>query len=192
MAVSEEELRENFAKNLADLRRKVGMTQLELAEKLNYSDKSVSKWERGDGIPDLFVVAQIADLFGVTVNDMISPRAYKKTLFSRNKLLTTILAIGVAWLVAVFLFFVLQISFPDFPAWYFYIYALPVSAVIALVFSNIWWNKLSRFISSSGLIWSVALCVFLTFLHTPRIWLIFVVAGVVEILTVIWFLRKNK
>lgn len=192
MAVSEEALRENFARNLSDLRRRAGMTQMELAEKLNYSDKSISKWERGEGIPDLYVVAEIADLFEVTVNDMISSKAYKKPLLSRNKLLTTILAIGIAWLVAVFLFFVLQVSAPSFPAWYFYIYALPVSAVIALVFANIWWNKLTRFISVSGLVWSVALCVFLTFLSTPRIWLIFVVAAVVELLTVIWFLRKNK
>ena len=192
MAISEDMLRENFARNLSDLRRRASMTQLELAEKLNYSDKSISKWERGEGIPDLYVVAEIADLFEVTVNDMISSKAYKKPLFSRNKLLTTILAIGVAWLVAVTLFFVLQVSAPSFPAWYFYVYALPVSAVIATVFSYLWWNKIVRFISVSGIVWSVALCIFLTFLSTPRIWLIFVVGGVVEALTIIWFLRKSK
>ena len=192
MAINEDMLRENFARNLSDLRRRASMTQLELAEKLNYSDKSISKWERGEGIPDLYVVAEIADLFEVTVNDMISSKAYKKPLFSRNKLLTTILAIGLAWLVAVFLFFVLQVSVPSFPAWYFYVYALPVSAVIATVFSYLWWNKITRFISVSSIVWSVALCVFLTFLSTPRIWLIFVVGGVVEALTIIWFLRKSK
>ncbi len=192
MAISEDMLRENFARNLSDLRRRASMTQLELAEKLNYSDKSISKWERGEGIPDLYVVAEIADLFEVTVNDMISSKAYKKPLFSRNKLLTTILAIGVAWLVAATLFFVLQVSAPSFPAWYFYVYALPASAVIATVFSYLWWNKIARFISVSCIVWSVALCVFLTFLSTPRIWLIFVVAGVVEALTIIWFLRKSK
>ncbi len=192
MAISEDLLRKYFSKNLCHYRKQLGLTQTELAERLNYSDKSISKWERGDGLPDLYVVSCIAELFEVTVNDMISPKVYKKPLLSRNKLLTTVLAIGTAWLVAVFLFFVLQVSKPDFPAWFFYIYALPISAVIAIVFSYLWWNKLSRFVSVSALIWSCAVCVMLTFLSTPRIWLIFVVAGVVELLTVLWFLRKKQ
>lgn len=191
MAICEEQLRENFARNLSDLRRRAGLTQLELAEELNYSDKSISKWERGDGLPDLFVVAQIAELFEVTVNDMISSKVYKKPLFSRNKLLTTILAIGVPWLVASVLFFVLQVSLPSFPAWFFYIYALIPSSIIALVFSNIWWNKLFSFISASAIIWSCAVCIFLTFVFASRIWLIFVVAAVVQAMTVISYLRKK-
>ena len=60
-----EELREIIAKNISDLRKKSGLTQIELAEKLNYSDKAVSKWERGDSVPDVGVLKQIADLFGV-------------------------------------------------------------------------------------------------------------------------------
>lgn len=58
--------------NLSELRRERGMTQLELAEKLNYSDKAVSKWERGESIPDILVLKSIADLFGVTVDYLIS------------------------------------------------------------------------------------------------------------------------
>ena len=192
MFTSEEQLKKNFAKNLADLRKRAGMTQLELAEKLNYSDKSISKWERAEGIPDNYMVSCIAELFEVTINDLLSEKAYKKPLFSRNKLLTTILSIGIAWLVAVTLFFVFQVSVPTFPAWYFYVYALPVSAVIAIVFSYLWWNKLTRFISVSSLVWSVALCIMLTFMNTPRMWLIFAVAAVVEILTILVFLRKSN
>ena len=192
MFTSEEQLKKNFAKNLADLRKRAGMTQLELAEKLNYSDKSISKWERAEGIPDIYMVSCIAELFEVTINDLLSEKAYKKPLFSRNKLLTTILSIGIAWLVAVTLFFVFQVSVPTFPAWYFYVYALPVSAVIAIVFSYLWWNKLTRFISVSSLVWSVALCIMLTFMNTPRMWLIFAVAAVVEILTILVFLRKSN
>ena len=59
------------AKNIAELRQANGMTQLELAEKLNYSDKAVSKWERGDSMPDISVLVEIADLFHVSLDYLI-------------------------------------------------------------------------------------------------------------------------
>lgn len=61
-----------FAQRLSELRREHGMTQLELAEKLSFSNKAVSKWERGESLPDILVLKSIADLFGVTVDDLIS------------------------------------------------------------------------------------------------------------------------
>ena len=53
-----------IAENLVYYRKKAQMTQLQLAEKLNYSDKSISKWERGEGVPDIFILAQLAKLYG--------------------------------------------------------------------------------------------------------------------------------
>lgn len=60
------------ASNLINLRTAHGMTQAELGAKLNYSDKTISKWERGEAIPDAYVLVQLAELFGVTVNDLLS------------------------------------------------------------------------------------------------------------------------
>ena len=71
MFENEEQLKNRIAKNLTFYRENAGQTQLELAEKLNYSDKSISKWERGEGIPGVFVLTQIAQLYGVTVNDLL-------------------------------------------------------------------------------------------------------------------------
>ena len=100
MPASEEKLREYFARNLAHYRKALGLTQIELAERLNYSDKSVSKWERGDGLPDLAVTAQIAEIFGLTVNDMIAEKPKRRLMTTRNKIIITLLSMGVAWLVA--------------------------------------------------------------------------------------------
>ena len=66
------ELKLITASNLINLRTAHGMTQAELGAKLNYSDKTISKWERGEAIPDAYVLTQIAELFGVTVNDLLS------------------------------------------------------------------------------------------------------------------------
>ena len=70
--MTEEQLRANIAKNITELRKASNITQADLAEKLNYSDKSISKWERGDGVPDVIVLNKIAELFGVTLNDLVS------------------------------------------------------------------------------------------------------------------------
>lgn len=196
MAVSEEKLREYFARNLAYYRKALGLTQIELAEKLNYSDKSVSKWERGDGLSDLAVTVQIAEIFGLSVNDLVAEKPRRKLMTTRNKIIITLLSMGVAWLVATVLFFLCEIIFPEVSVWWlFYIYAIPISAVVGIVFSCIWWKKIHIFAAISTLIWSVALCVMLTVsvaASVPKISLIFIVAAVVQILAVLWFLIKKQ
>ena len=71
MLQDEQTLRRTVAKNIAAYRKSHKDTQLDLARKLNYSDKSVSKWERGEGLPDVYILAQIAQLYGVTVSNLI-------------------------------------------------------------------------------------------------------------------------
>ena len=66
------ELKLITASNLINLRTAHGMTQAELGAKLNYSDKTISKWERGEAIPDAYVLTQLAELFGVTVDELLS------------------------------------------------------------------------------------------------------------------------
>ena len=66
------EINKKIAKNLSYYRKSANLTQAELAEKINYSDKSVSKWESGNGAPDIYILMQLADLFGVSLNDLVS------------------------------------------------------------------------------------------------------------------------
>lgn len=67
-----EQIRAIIAANISELRLRSGMTQQELAEKLNYTDKAVSKWERGESVPDISVLARVAEIFGVTVDHLIT------------------------------------------------------------------------------------------------------------------------
>lgn len=192
MPFTEEQLKHNFANNLAYYRKQLGLTQTELAEKLNYSDKSISKWERGDGLPDLAVTAQIAEIFGLTVNDMIAEKPRRRLMTTRNKIIITLLSIGVAWLAATVLFFLCEIIFPSVSMWWLiYIYAIPVSAIVGIVFSCIWWKKIHLFAAISTLVWSIALCIMLT-VSIHKISLIFVVAAVLQVLTILWFMIKKQ
>ena len=77
-ARDDEKVKRTIASNIAHYRKECNLTQDELAELIFYSGKSVSKWERGDGVPDICVLVALADIFGVTVNDMLAEKHRKK------------------------------------------------------------------------------------------------------------------
>ena len=65
-------LRNQIGSNIAAYRKQAGLTQAGLAEKLNYSDKAISKWERGESVPDVLTLMQLGQLFGVTMDALVS------------------------------------------------------------------------------------------------------------------------
>ena len=70
-ATPQENLRAVIAANITNLRKNSGMTQQDLAVRLNYTDKAISKWERGESVPDIVILKQIADIFGITVDYLL-------------------------------------------------------------------------------------------------------------------------
>ena len=64
-------LRNRIGSNIASYRKQAGLTQAALAEQLNYTDKAVSKWERGESVPDILTLDALARHLGITVNDLL-------------------------------------------------------------------------------------------------------------------------
>lgn len=193
--MTEEQLRSNIAKNISELRKASEITQAELAEKLNYSDKSISKWERGDGVPDVVVLQKIADLFGVTLNDIVSdekPKLPRKKPYLTNRIVIPLLSVGVVFLVASIAFFVLRLlDVWSEMSWILFVYAVPVSLVVMLIFSELWWNLLARLLTFSGLIWSVFISVRLTF-PVDDMNFIFIIAAILQVITALWFVIRFR
>lgn len=189
--MQEEALRAAIARNIAFYRRQQGQTQAELAEQLNYSDKSVSKWERGEGVPDIYILARLAEMYGVTVNDLVClepPQPRRRPPY----LLITLLSLGLVWLVAAVAFFACLLLCPGLPRLYMcFIYALPVCAIVLVVFSTLWGNRWLQGGAVSLLLWTLALCVHLT-VRQPGVQFIYIIAGVLQALTVLWFLLKAR
>ena len=179
------DLRAVIAKNICELRTEMHMTQIQLAEVLSYSDKAVSKWERAEALPDVTVLYRIAKYFGVTV-DYLLEEEHKEDLQSatrllrlrrRNKITVSIMATLLVWLVATLTFSVLIFIEGVIAPWLVYIYALPVSAVVVLVFNSIWGARKLNFIIVSILTWTLLLSVYLTVLlcTSYNLWVIFTV-----------------
>lgn len=183
-------IRANFARNLTFYRKAARKTQMELANELNYSDKSVSKWERGEGLPDLEVTAQIANVLGVSVSDLIADKYRRRILITRNKVIITVLSIGVVWLIAAIVFFLLQTAFPGLKSWLAFIYALPASAIVSIVFGAIWWHKAYVFASISLLIWSLCLTVVFSFAGIKALYII-IIAAIMQLMGLLAFLIRK-
>ena len=190
-----------FGKNVTRLRKISNMTQLELAEKLNYSDKAVSKWEQGYSLPDVRVLVQLADLFGVTVDDLIrehSPRevVLPKSTKMRNRLITVICSTGLCWLVAVVVYVILGIFGRELKnIWLPFVFAVPASSIVVLVFSCVWHWKWIRIISISVLIWTVITCIYLVSFTAGagrEIWLLFLIGIPLQILALFFFVWRKR
>ena len=197
--MTEQEFREIVAEKISYYRNSEGITQAQLAELLNYSDKSVSKWERAEGIPDAFVLYQLAEHFGISINDLTSdskPVAIGKNIKKRHFI--TALSVGICWLSAGLIFFLLQIVPFNIPKiWLVFIYALIPTFIVLTVFSCIWYKLIQRAISISGIIWSVFLSFFLTFYSVSFIkgsnFIYFLIpCAVFQVMVIIWFAMKYR
>ncbi len=188
-----------IASNISAYRKAIGLTQAELAQKLGYSDKSISKWEQGNGVPDIFIMIKLSEIFGVTVDDLIKEHTEpvkapkKKWLDLTNKNLIMILSSGVSWLITVMLFVILKLALPNQERlWLAFIYAVPVTFVVLLVFSCIWHFRLFRFICISAVVWTLLLSVYLTTYPADNFALIFIIGAVAQVLVIIsYFLTNN-
>ena len=192
-------LNKRIGRNITAYRKALGLTQAELAERINYSDKSVSKWESGGGAPDIYVLVQLAEIFGVTVNELVGEEQTKQTLTRQNLGLHAMimgLSSGIVWLVATCVFVLLSMLSVEGAIWTTFIFALPVNAILLIVLSAVWKYKLLQFISVSATIWTALLSVFsvLTFICQlgGSVWLIFLLGAPLQVLEVLWaFFRSS-
>lgn len=187
-----EELNLIIAKNICEYRKKCNLTQSELASLVNFSDKSVSKWEHGESIPDIYVLINLCKIFGISINDLTTEhKTYKiSNFFKRNKILIPLISTGLVWLVATLVFVTLIIFFPNIQSkWLCYIYAIPASSVVLLVFSCIWGKRWINLILESVLLWTIILSICLT-VDRP-IWYLFLVGVPVQVLYVLWYFIKR-
>lgn len=196
------ELKKTVAKNIATLRVASHLTQFELGEKLSYSDKAVSRWERGEAIPDAYVLLQMAEIFGVTVDFILKPhdeeeflpkepepKAAKNT--DKVKRLVVLLSFIGVWSLALVIFVISAFTYHYF--WLSFIYALPVSFLVLFVFNCLWGKRKLGAVYLSVTVWGLLLSLHLSFLSYGNAWLFYLVGVPAQIIIPIAFSSwKNK
>ncbi|MBQ7288199.1 MAG: helix-turn-helix transcriptional regulator [Clostridia bacterium] len=191
------DIKSAVAKNIAELRQANGMTQLELAEKLNYSDKAISKWEHADSMPDISVLVEISNLFGVPLDYLIqdahTTKEIKKTPKYSHSVITAV-SVALVWFIAVFAFVLISLVWKNAAyEWMCFIYAIPVSAILWLIFNSIWFNPKRNYFIISLLMWSVLLSVHLSLrIFGLHVWLIYLLGIPGQIIILLWSVMKKK
>ncbi len=208
--MNDEKLKAVLGANIAAYRKRQGLTQAKLAEQLNYSDKAVSKWERGESMPDVLTLVQLSELFAISVNDLlVDPRqlpeqtgvvvgkmeqAVEKAL-KRKADKQSILGLSslLVWFVALLIFVVVS-SLGISRSWMAFVYAIPANAIVLLSLRSAWrdfrWNKTLV----SIIMWGVILSLYLSLLLFAKlnIWKLFLLGIPGQLAVFFWFRLFRK
>ena len=211
--MTNEELKVRIGANIARLRKEKRMTQAELAERLNYSDKAVSKWERAESMPDVLTLMLLAEQFGTDVNELLSdPNApaapaapepetgkptqkKEKSLPSPSEMIRTAdkgliqkLSCALVWVVAVFIWLVLD-SFELKYSWMVFILAVMANAIVLLSLRSVWKLYGINRILVSIIMWTALIFIYLILLFSTgvHVWRIFLMGLLGQAAIIGWF-----
>lgn len=191
-----EKLKLQIGNNIAAYRKTSGLTQAELAEKLNYSDKAVSKWERGESVPDVITLVQLAELFGIGVGDLVSngqvtAQAQKKSAAPKKRVNKTVIQCLVSllvWFVALFVYVVLSsMQIPN--TWIGFFYAVPANAIVLLTLRSAWKKYRLNHLLVSLIVWGSLVAFYATMLVFTgyNIWKLFLLGILGQAAVTLWF-----
>ncbi len=196
------DIKATVAKNISQLRQAKGMTQIELAEQLNYSDKAVSKWERGESMPDISVLVEIAGLFDVSLDYLVQEEHLaqktkkKEPLAARyNRGFITGVSLVLVWFVALLAFVVVSLVFKDATRqWLAFLYAVPVCLIAWLTFNSTWFDTRVNYLIISLLMWSGLACIHVSLLvfGVMNAWLLYLLGIPGEIMILMWMGIKRR
>ena len=209
--MNNEELKSRVGANIARLRRDRGLTQAELAERINYSDKAVSKWERAESLPDVLTLISLAEQLGTDLNTLtglpaapqpepepvpepaapeIPPEPEKpvKKRYTADRGVIQKLSSILVWVVALFLYMVLD-EFGIKNLWLLFVVAVPANAIVLLSLRSAWklygWNR----ILISVIMWGFLLVIYLLLLLTAKVnvWKILPMGLLGQAAIILWF-----
>lgn len=198
-----------IGRNLLLLRKNKKLTQLEVAEKFNYSDKSISKWEKGESLPSVEVLCELANFYSVTLDDLTSEndeiplsvetkkqkkqkKEHTPRAFSTH-LMITLLSVGAVWLCATILFVLLKL-FADINYFMSFMWAGVASLIVLIIFNSIWGRMRYLFPILTVLLWLFLACLQIQ-IYIPthiNIWPVYVLGIPLQVLIILWGIMIKK
>ena len=144
-----EDLAPIIGNNLAKLRNARGLTQGQLAEKFNYTDKSISKWECGEGAPDINTLQALADFYGVTIDYLCHPHSdaalqaqgsYDVKKIRSNRIVFSALLITWVWTIVVSFYVATRLlpATQDWHGWTAFLWGAPATFLVMIVMNRKW------------------------------------------------------
>lgn len=193
------DLKAIIARNLVELRKSKKYTQQDLAEILQYSDKAISKWEKGDSLPDIEVLYQICNLYGVTLDFLThegSLEEKKEYIIPkyeiRNKAIITLLFVIAIWTCGIAAFVAINI-YSSLIMWPIFIWCVPVSASMLIYFNLKWGKRLYNVFIFTVMLWGYIAGIYFQLLYSTNanLWPLFLVGIPIEIAIILWSFLKH-
>ena len=193
------DLKRIIANNITNLRKSKNLTQLEFAKELNYSDKAISKWERAESIPDVVVLKQIADFFGVTIDYLLNEHLADEKLIvvesktnsnGLNKIPLSLLSACPIWIISTIIFSLVSI-FKGIYVWYVFYISVPLTILMFLIFNSLWGNRRNNYIIVSFFVWSILACIYLCLIKF-NLWQLFILGIPAQLAIILWSSLKFK
>lgn len=196
------DIEKNIAKNIKALRIKAGLKQSDIGEKVSYSDKTVSKWENGSSVPDISTLCALAEIFHLTVDDLVKPDAVSKyTAITdsqtkethANEIAMLCLSILTVYMIVVFVFVAILVL-RNYDFWQLFVWGVCPSALLVYRYNrnndNVKWvNTLSL----SLFLWSLIVATFLQLLSANlQLWPIFFLGIPLQAMIIISTLFRTK
>lgn len=187
-------IREIVANNIVTLRKQNGLTQIQLSEKINYSDKAISRWEKGEVLPDVETLQSLAGVFDVPIAYLLEEHQEENIpncKHNMNKVALTLVSICVVWLIATIIFAYL-LGVYQYSWWQAFVWAVPVSALVGMYYNFKWGNRIVTMILMSVFVWTIVASFYLQFLSW-NLWLLFLIAIPLQaVVTLSWFIKPRK
>ena len=188
------DLREIIPNNIISLRKKKGLTQIDLAKKINYSDKAVSRWEKGEVLPDIETLQALSVVFNVSLSYMLEEHfetpVDKKIGYSRNEILMHILMVLIIWTIATIVFVYYELTYNNI-IWQLFIWAVPVTACYMMYVNRKRKGKIVSLVFRTLLCWSLLTCVYFQFLEYNA-WLVYIIGVPVQAAIVVAFFTQPR
>lgn len=180
-----------IGENIQKLRKSKKMTQQDLANLFNYTSNAVSRWERGDTIPDISTLVTISKYFGVTIDCLITENGFEdkekylapKEVKSRTFILT-FLVVSLIWTIIAIVFVYLYQNEID-NSWRCFFWGIPASALTPLTFYRKEKNPVLNFVFSTIILWGLLLAIFMQYLEL-KLYLIFLVGIPAQVALFFW------
>ena len=183
-----ENIKEVISNNILSLRKQKGLTQLELGEIIHYSDKAISRWEKGESLPDVETLQLLSETLGVPLSYLFEEHNKDEALPVNtnkkiNKIICTALSTLIVWLVAVVIFLYCRI-YNHTTFWQIFIWSVPASCIVLWYFNKIWGKKSNNLYIDSLFIWSLIVSLYCQFI-SYNLWLIFFLGLLIEVVLIL-------
>lgn len=189
------DLKHQIARNLIELRKMKKYTQQDVASLVQYSDKAVSKWEKGESLPDIEVLYQLCNIYGVTLDYLTHDGAYdeKKAYIipeseKRNQIIITLLFSSFIWMAAIIVYVSVN-QFQHLNIWPVYVWAIPANCILLWFFNMKWGRRFYFLIIGSVLDWSAIAAIYLQILwgsnYIYNYWMLFLIGVPIQVALVL-------